>query len=123
MLYMDGGLVLAAFIMAYAPSLHSLLAGRFLAGCASGISLMAAVSYLAELSSAERHHAHRGALVSTVEASVSLGVCVIVRAHGVGGVGRGLVIAVWGRRFLASLRACPKVRVGLTSVVGRAGVS
>lgn len=73
MLYMDGGFVLAAFIMATAPTLNFLLAGRFLAGCASGISLVAAVSYLAELASAEQHHAHRGALVSTVEASVSLG--------------------------------------------------
>eukprot|EP00578_Thalassiosira_sp_NH16_P004468 CAMPEP_0181138048 /NCGR_PEP_ID=MMETSP1071-20121207/34033_1 /TAXON_ID=35127 /ORGANISM="Thalassiosira sp., Strain NH16" /LENGTH=560 /DNA_ID=CAMNT_0023224847 /DNA_START=151 /DNA_END=1830 /DNA_ORIENTATION=- len=73
MLYMDGLFLLAAFIMAVAPNYNTILAGRFIAGCASGISLIAAVSYLTELASAEHHNSHRGALVSTVEASVSLG--------------------------------------------------
>ncbi|KAL7460693.1 hypothetical protein ACHAXS_001140, partial [Conticribra weissflogii] len=72
-LYMDGVFGVAAAIMAVAPNYGTVLAGRFLAGCASGISLVAAVSYLTELASAEHHHAHRGALVSTVEAAVSLG--------------------------------------------------
>ena len=73
MLYMDGLFLLASFILAVAPNYNTILAGRFIAGCASGISLVSAVSYLTELASAEHHHAHRGALVSTVEASVSLG--------------------------------------------------
>eukprot|EP00581_Thalassiosira_minuscula_P007075 CAMPEP_0183703634 /NCGR_PEP_ID=MMETSP0737-20130205/1315_1 /TAXON_ID=385413 /ORGANISM="Thalassiosira miniscula, Strain CCMP1093" /LENGTH=545 /DNA_ID=CAMNT_0025930431 /DNA_START=231 /DNA_END=1865 /DNA_ORIENTATION=- len=72
-LYMDGLFLLAAFILTLAPNYKTILAGRFIAGCASGISLVAAVSYLTELASAEHHHSHRGALVSTVEASVSLG--------------------------------------------------
>ncbi|KAL7528670.1 hypothetical protein ACHAXR_002559, partial [Thalassiosira sp. AJA248-18] len=72
-LYMDGLFLLAAFILAVAPNYNTILAGRFIAGCASGISLVAAVSYLTELASAEHHHSHRGALVSSVEASVSLG--------------------------------------------------
>lgn len=72
-LYMDGLFVLAALIMYVAPNYDAILAGRFVAGCASGISLVAAVSYLTELASAERNHKHRGALVSSVEASVSLG--------------------------------------------------
>jgi len=70
---MDGLFILAAFILAVAPNYKTILAGRFIAGCASGISLVASVSYLTELASAEHHHSHRGALVSSVEASVSLG--------------------------------------------------
>lgn len=69
MLYMDGLFLLAAFVLTFAPNYASILVGRFVAGCASGISLVAAVSYLTELASPE----NRGALVSTVEASVSLG--------------------------------------------------
>ena len=72
-LYMDGMFLLAAFIFAVAPNYNTILAGRFIAGCASGISLVAAVSYLTELASVEHHHAHRGALVSTVEASIAGG--------------------------------------------------
>jgi len=72
-LYMDGLFLIAAFILAVAPNYNTILAGRFIAGCASGISLVASVSYLTELASAEHHHSHRGALVSSVEASVSLG--------------------------------------------------
>jgi len=72
-LYMDGLFLLAAFILAVAPNYKAILAGRFIAGCASGISLVAAVSYLTELASAGPHHSHRGALVSSVEASISLG--------------------------------------------------
>jgi MFS family permease len=70
---MDGVFGLAALILFLAQNYNSILAGRFIAGCASGISLVAAVSYLTELASAEHHHSHRGALVSSVEASVSLG--------------------------------------------------
>lgn len=73
MLYMDGLFMLAAFIMTVAPNYNTMLAGRFIAGCASGISLVAAVSYLTELASAESDHSHRGALVSSVEASIALG--------------------------------------------------
>eukprot|EP00580_Thalassiosira_gravida_P009949 CAMPEP_0201625380 /NCGR_PEP_ID=MMETSP0493-20130528/1191_1 /ASSEMBLY_ACC=CAM_ASM_000838 /TAXON_ID=420259 /ORGANISM="Thalassiosira gravida, Strain GMp14c1" /LENGTH=558 /DNA_ID=CAMNT_0048095347 /DNA_START=218 /DNA_END=1891 /DNA_ORIENTATION=- len=69
MLYMDGLFLLAAFILMLAPNYTMILTGRFVAGCASGISLVASVSYLTELATAE----NRGALVSTVEASVSLG--------------------------------------------------
>lgn len=72
-LYMDGLFILAAFILAVAPNYDTILAGRFIAGCASGISLVASVSYLTELASAEHHHSHRGALVSSVEASIALG--------------------------------------------------
>ncbi|KAL7453030.1 hypothetical protein ACHAWC_004727 [Mediolabrus comicus] len=73
MLYMDGVFVLASLILFLAQNYNTILAGRFIAGCASGISLVAAVSYLTELASAEHAHSHRGALVSAVEASVSLG--------------------------------------------------
>lgn len=73
MLYMDGVFAVASVVLLVAPSYNTILAGRFIAGCASGISLVAAVSYLTELASAEQHHQHRGMLVSTVEASVSLG--------------------------------------------------
>mmetsp|Transcript_59539 Transcript_59539/g.126569 ORF Transcript_59539/g.126569 Transcript_59539/m.126569 type:complete len:602 (+) Transcript_59539:294-2099(+) len=69
MLYMDGLFLLAALILFGAPNYTTILVGRFVAGCASGISLVSAVSYLTELATAE----NRGALVSTVEASVSLG--------------------------------------------------
>lgn len=72
-LYTDGVFFLASLILFFAQNYNSILAGRFIAGCASGVSLIAAVSYISELASAEHHHAHRGALVSTVEASVSLG--------------------------------------------------
>lgn len=68
-LYMDGFFLLSAVIMTLAPTYAAMLVGRFVVGCASGISLVAAVSYLTELATAE----NRGALVSTVEASVSLG--------------------------------------------------
>lgn len=73
MLYMDGLFLLAGFIMTVAPNYNTMLAGRFIVGCASGISLISAVSYLTELASAEHHHEHRGALVSSVEASIALG--------------------------------------------------
>ncbi|KAK1745211.1 sugar transporter [Skeletonema marinoi] len=69
----DGVFTLASLVLFFAQNYNSILAGRFIAGCASGVSLIAAVSYISELASAEHHHAHRGALVSTVEASVSLG--------------------------------------------------
>eukprot|EP00574_Skeletonema_japonicum_P003136 CAMPEP_0201723570 /NCGR_PEP_ID=MMETSP0593-20130828/7584_1 /ASSEMBLY_ACC=CAM_ASM_000672 /TAXON_ID=267983 /ORGANISM="Skeletonema japonicum, Strain CCMP2506" /LENGTH=580 /DNA_ID=CAMNT_0048214699 /DNA_START=131 /DNA_END=1870 /DNA_ORIENTATION=- len=72
-LYTDGVFFLASLVLFFAQNYNSILAGRFIAGCASGVSLIAAVSYISELASAEHHHAHRGALVSTVEASVSLG--------------------------------------------------
>jgi len=72
-LYTDGVFTLASLVLFFAQNYNSILAGRFIAGCASGVSLIAAVSYISELASAEHHHAHRGALVSTVEASVSLG--------------------------------------------------
>ena len=73
MLYMDGLFLLAGFIMTVAPNYNTMLAGRFIVGCASGISLISAVSYLTELASAEHHHEHRGALVSSVEASIAFG--------------------------------------------------
>jgi len=72
-LHMDGLFLLSSFTMAVAPNYNTILTGRFIVGCASGISLVAAVSYLTELASAEQNHTHRGALVSTVEASVSFG--------------------------------------------------
>lgn len=85
---MDGVFGLAALILSVAPNYSTILAGRFLSGCASGISLVAAVSYLTELASAEQNHAHRGALVSTVEASVSLGFLVSYVAS--------YALTVWG---------------------------
>jgi len=73
-LYMDGLFLVASLVMGIAPTYETILAGRFVAGCASGISLVASVSYLTELASVDQHHAqYRGALVSSVEASVSLG--------------------------------------------------
>ena len=74
MLYMDALFILAGIIMCIAPDYNTMLAGRFIAGCASGISLVAAVSYLTELASADASSlTHRGALVSTVEASIAFG--------------------------------------------------
>ena len=72
-LYTDGIFMFASVVLFLAQNYNSILAGRFIAGCASGVSLVAAVSYITELASAEHHHSHRGALVSAVEASVSLG--------------------------------------------------
>jgi MFS family permease len=74
MLCMDGLFVLAALTLTVAPSYHALLAGRFIAGCASGVSLVAAVSYLTELASVDqRHQSLRGALVTAVEWNIALG--------------------------------------------------
>lgn len=73
MLYMDGLFVVAAFVLTVAPNYNTLLAGRFIAGCASGVSLVAAVSYLTELASVEHHQSLRGALVTAVEWNIALG--------------------------------------------------
>lgn len=74
MLCMDGLFVLAAFVLTVAPNYDALLAGRFIAGCASGVSLVAAVSYLTELASVDqRHQSLRGALVTAVEWNIALG--------------------------------------------------
>jgi MFS family permease len=73
MLYMDGLFVLAAVVLTVAPNYDTLLAGRFIAGCASGVSLVAAVSYLTELASVEHHQSLRGALVTAVEWNIALG--------------------------------------------------
>lgn len=70
-LYTDGVFGFASLMLLFAPGIKIILLGRFISGCASGIALVSAVSYLTELASGD--HSHRGALVSTVEASVSLG--------------------------------------------------
>lgn len=70
-LYTDGVFGFASLMLLFAPGIKIILMGRFISGCASGIALISAVSYLTELASSD--HSHRGALVSTVEASVSLG--------------------------------------------------
>jgi MFS family permease len=72
-MYMDGLFVLAAVVLTVAPNYDTLLAGRFIAGCASGVSLVAAVSYLTELASVEHHQSLRGALVTAVEWNIALG--------------------------------------------------
>ena len=71
-LYTDGVFIFASLILLFAPGINILLIGRFVSGCASGLGLVGAVSYLTELAGSG-DHSHRGALVSTVEASVSLG--------------------------------------------------
>lgn len=70
-LYTDGVFGFASLLLLFAPGIKIILMGRFISGCSSGISLVSAVSYLTEI--AGRDHSHRGALVSTVEAAVSLG--------------------------------------------------
>jgi MFS family permease len=74
-LYMDGLLFVGSLLMAVAPNYKTLLAGRFIVGCATAVSLVAAVSYLTELASVNHNHAqhHRGALVLSVQASIALG--------------------------------------------------
>ena len=76
-LYMDGLLLFGALLLTVAPNYNTILAGRFIVGCASAVSLMAAVSYLTELASvnyhSHAHHHHRGALVLSVQASIALG--------------------------------------------------
>jgi major inositol transporter-like SP family MFS transporter len=67
----DGVFGFSSLMLLFAPGIKVILMGRFISGCASGIALVSAVSYLTELGSGD--HSHRGALVSTVEASVSLG--------------------------------------------------
>ncbi|KAL7461269.1 hypothetical protein ACHAXS_001690 [Conticribra weissflogii] len=71
--FMDRVFGVAAAIMVVAPNYTTMLAGRFLVGCTSDISLMAAVSYLTKLVSTYHHHAHCGVLVLTGEVAVSLG--------------------------------------------------
>ncbi|KAL7521397.1 hypothetical protein ACHAWX_006071 [Stephanocyclus meneghinianus] len=70
-LYTDGVFAFASIALMLATKIEIVLMGRFVSGCASGIALVSAVSYLTELASGD--HSHRGALVSAVEASVSLG--------------------------------------------------
>lgn len=70
-LYTDGVFGFASLILLFAPGINIILVGRFISGCASGIALVSAVGYLTEVAGGD--HEHRGALVSTVEASVSLG--------------------------------------------------
>ena len=76
-LYMDGLLLVGALLLTVAPNYNTILAGRCILGCASAVSLMAAVSYLTELASINYHnhayHHHRGALVLSVQASIALG--------------------------------------------------
>jgi major inositol transporter-like SP family MFS transporter len=73
-LYMDGMLVFGGFLLVVAPNYNTILAGRFIVGCATAVSLVAAVSYLTELASVNHHHSHhRGALVLSVQASIALG--------------------------------------------------
>jgi MFS family permease len=72
-LYTNGVFGFASLMLLFAPGYKIILMGRFISGCASGISLVSAVSYLTEVASGGGDHSHRGALVSTVEASVSLG--------------------------------------------------
>ena len=68
-LYTDGVFGFASLILLFANGINIILMGRFISGCASGIALVSAVSYLTEVASGD----HRGTLVSAVEASVSLG--------------------------------------------------
>lgn len=74
-LYMDGLLFVGSLLLAVAPNYNTILAGRFIVGCATAVSLVAAVSYLTELASVNHNHAqhHRGALVLSVQASIALG--------------------------------------------------
>lgn len=77
-LYMDGLLLVGSLVLAVAPNYNTILVGRFLVGCATAVSLVAAVSYLTELASVANHHHHhqahhRGALVLSVQVSIALG--------------------------------------------------
>ncbi len=113
--FMDRVFGVAAVIMAVAPNYTTMLVGRFLVGWASGISLMAAVSYLTKLVSTDHHHAHRGVLVLTGEVAVSLGFLASYLAL------RGWVAdPLWGRDGgLVVGAVAGHVDAGETGVVGR----
>ena len=68
-LWTDTAFLLGAIVLASAPNYGTILLGRFLVGISVGVSALADVSYLAEISPEDR----RGALVSCNEASVSVG--------------------------------------------------
>lgn len=65
----DGIFVLGSLVLGLAPTYGAVLFGRIVIGIAVAISAIADVSYLTEISP----EAHRGALVSCNEASISLG--------------------------------------------------
>ena len=65
----DGIFVVGSLVLGLAPTYGAILFGRIVIGIAVAISAIADVSYLTEISP----EAHRGALVSCNEASISLG--------------------------------------------------
>ena len=65
----DGIFVVGALVLGLAPTYGAVLFGRIVIGIAVAVSAIADVSYLTEISP----EAHRGALVSCNEASISLG--------------------------------------------------